>query len=136
MEGIGIKDFLNYKFLSNVQYAPDGKRAAFVVSNCNEEENCYESRLWLYDGAFRQLTDLGKEARFLWESDDTILFPAVRSAAEKKRAEAKEQFTSYYRLDLRGGEALPAFYFLAFFHRQRKRGCLLPGNLPRGKKAG
>lgn len=109
MEGIGIKDFLNYKFLSNVQYAPDGKRAAFVVSNCNEDENCYESRLWLYDGAFRQLTDLGKEARFLWESNDTILFPAVRSAAEKKRAEAKEQFTSYYRLDLRGGEALPAF---------------------------
>ena len=109
MEGIGIKDFLNYKFLSNVQYAPDGKRAAFVVSNCNEEENCYESRLWLYDGAFRQLTDLGKEAQFLWESGDTILFPAVRSAAEKKRAEAKERFTSYYRLDLRGGEAIPAF---------------------------
>ena len=109
MEGIGIKDFLNYKFLSNVQYAPDGKRAAFVVSNCNEEENCYESRLWLYDGAFRQLTDLGKEAQFLWESGDTILFPAVRSAAEKKRAEAKERFTSYYRLDLRGGEAIPSF---------------------------
>ena len=45
MEPIGIKDFLNYKFLSNVKYAPDGKRAAFVVYNCNEEENSYESRL-------------------------------------------------------------------------------------------
>lgn len=109
MEPIGIRDFLDYKYLSDVQYAPDGKRAAFVVSNCNEDENCYESRLWLYDGTFRQLTDLGKEARYFWEDENTILFPAVRSAEEKKRAEKKEQFTSIYRLDLRGGEAIQAF---------------------------
>ena len=109
MEPIGIKDFLDYKYLSNVKYAPDGKRAAFIVSNCNEEENSYESRLWLYDGAFRQLTDLGKESRYIWEDANTILFPAVRSKDEKKRAEKKEQFTSYYRLNLSGGEALHAF---------------------------
>ena len=109
MEPVQIKDFLNYKYLSDVKYAPDGKRAAFVVSNCNEDENCYESRLWLYDGTFRQLTDLGKEARYCWEDENAILFPAVRSAEEKKRAEKKEQFTSFYRLDLRGGEAIHAF---------------------------
>lgn len=84
--------------------------AAFVAARANEEENNYESRLWLYDGSsLRQLTDLGKESRFLWEDENHILFPAVRSAKEKKRAKAKEQFTSYYRLDIRGGEALPAF---------------------------
>lgn len=109
MEPIGIRDFLDYKYLSNVKYAPDGKRAAFVVSNCNETENSYESRLWLYDGTFKQLTDLGKESRYIWEDANTILFPAVRSEDEKKRAEKKEQFTSYYRLDLRGGEAIHAF---------------------------
>ena len=109
MEPIGIKDFLNYKYLSNVRYAPDGKRAAFVVSNCSEEENGYESRLWLYDGTLKQLTDLGKEARYFWEDENTILFPAVRSASEKKRAEKKEQFTSFYRLRLDGGEAVHAF---------------------------
>lgn len=109
MRKLELKDFLNYRFLSNLQYAPDGAKAAFVVSNCNEKENSYESRLWLWDGALRQLTDLGKESRFLWEDENHILFPAVRSAGEKKRAEAKEQFTSFYRLDLRGGEATPAF---------------------------
>ncbi len=109
MESVKINDFLHYRFLSNVRYAPDGKRAAFVVSNCNEEENGYESRLWLYDGTLRQLTDLGKEARYIWEDSDTILFPSVRSAAEKKRADQKEQFTSYYRLSLSGGEALHDF---------------------------
>lgn len=110
MESIALKDFLQYTFLSQPHYAPGGAHAAFVAARANEEENNYESRLWLYDGSsLRQLTDLGKESRFLWEDENHILFPAVRSAKEKKRAKAKEQFTSYYRLDIRGGEALPAF---------------------------
>ncbi len=108
MEAITQKDLLNYKFLSAVRFAPGGERAAFVVANSNEEENCYERRLWLYeDGALRQLTDLGKEGSFLWLDERRLIFPAVRSAKEKKRAEAKEAFTSYYVLDVCGGEALP-----------------------------
>lgn len=110
MEPLQLNDFLNYRFLSQPKFAPGGARAAFAVANCNEEENAYESRLWLWEGgALRQLTDLGKEAQYLWEDETHILFPAVRSTAEKKRAEAKEQFTPFYRLDVTGGEALPAF---------------------------
>lgn len=88
MEQLQLKDFLNYRFLSGVRYAPGGKRAAFVVANCNEEENSYESRLWMYDGQLRQLTDLGKEGQYVWEDETHILFPAVRSAAEQKRQKA------------------------------------------------
>jgi len=109
MRKLELKDFLNYQFLSDLKYAPGGRAAAFVVSCCNEEENTYESRLWLYDGGLRQLTDLGKERNFLWEDETHILFPAVRSAKEKKRQEAKDQFTAWYRLDITGGEAVPAF---------------------------
>ena len=109
MEAIGLKEFLNYRFLSQVRYAPDGKRAAFVVSNCNEEDNCYESRIWLYDGEIKPLTDVGKESSFIWLDENRLLFNAVRSAKEKKRAEKKDIFTSYYVLDVRGGEAMPAF---------------------------
>ena len=109
MEALKLKDFLNYRFLSGVQYAPDGGKAAFVVSNANEEENSYERRLWLWDGQLRQLTDLGKEGTFCWEDADHILFPADRSAKERKRREAREEFTAYYRLSMSGGEALPAF---------------------------
>ena len=109
MEALKLKDFLNYRFLSGVQYAPDGGKAAFVVSNANEEENSYERRLWLWDGQLRQLTDLGKEGTFCWEDANHILFPADRSAKERKRREAREEFTAYYRLSMSGGEALPAF---------------------------
>lgn len=110
MKQLALKDFLGYRFLSAIRHSPDGKRAAFVVSNCNEEEDSYESRLYLYEnGATRPLTDLGKEHSFIWQDDTHLLFPAVRSAKEKKRAEAKEQFTAYYLLDLSGGEAMSAF---------------------------
>ena len=110
MKAIQLKDFLQYRFLSGVRYAPDGKRAAFAVSNACEEENSYESRLYLLEGTtVRQMTDMGRERSFFWLDDTRILFPAVRTAAEKKRAESKEQFTSYYCLDVTGGEALHAF---------------------------
>ena len=108
MEPITQKDLLNYKFLSAVRFSPNGNRAAFVVANSNEEENSYERRLWLYEnGSLRQLTDLGKEGSFLWLDDKRLIFPAVRSAKEKKRAEAKEAFTAYYVLNVDGGEAVP-----------------------------
>ncbi len=108
MEPIKQTDLLQYKFLSGLRYAPGGERAAFVVASSNEEENCYERRLWLYEHhRVRQLTDLGKEGSFAWLDEDRLIFPAVRSAREKKRAEAKEEFTSYYVLDVHGGEALP-----------------------------
>ena len=108
MEAIKQQDLLNYRFLSNVRYAPGGQRGAFVVANTNEVENCYEQRLWLYEkGALRQLTDLGKEGSFLWLDDSRLIFPALRSPAEKKRAEQKDPFTAYYVLDVNGGEALP-----------------------------
>ena len=108
MKPIKQTDLLQFKFLSNLRFAPGGKRAAFVVANANLEENAYEQRLWLYEsGSLRQLTDLGKESGFVWLDENRLIFPAVRSAAEKKRAEAKDLFTAYYCLDLRGGEALP-----------------------------
>jgi len=110
MKAIAMSDILTYKYLSQPRFAPGGKRAAFVVSNANEEENSYESRLWLFeDGRIKPLTDIGKEGQFVWLDENRLMFPAVRSASEKKRAEAKEVFTSFYVLDVTGGEAMPFF---------------------------
>ena len=95
MKPIEQKDILTYRFLSEPRYNPAHTRAAFVVSAANEGENSYESRLWLYEnGAVKQLTDLGKERGYRWLDDDRLIFPAVRSASEKKRAESKDPFTS------------------------------------------
>ena len=83
MKAVARDDILRYRFLSELRAAPDGKRAAFVVSEANAEENNYESRLWLYEnGEVRQLTDLGQERGFAWLDDELLIFPACRSALQ------------------------------------------------------
>lgn len=110
MKQLKLDDFLSYRFLSNLNWSPEGTKAATVVTMCDAEENSYTSTIWLYkDHEWKQLTGLGKEAAYVWEDDTHILFPAVRSSAEKKQKEAGDQFTTYYRLSTEGGEAVKAF---------------------------
>ena len=108
MKPIELNDFLKYRFLSGLRYAPDHSRAAFAVSTANNENNCYDSCLWLWEhGQLRQLTALGKEKSFWWLDSDRLVFPAARTEDEKKQAESGVPQTTLYCLDLRGGEALP-----------------------------
>ena len=86
MTKIQIEDIAKYRFLSDVQYAPGGGAAAFVVSNADMEENDYERYIWLYEnGEIRQLTGLGKESGFAWLDDHRLIFPAVRSTSAEAR---------------------------------------------------
>lgn len=110
MKSVLAKDLLQYKFLSGVKAAPHTDRAAFVVSKANEGDNGYDSSIYLYEkGKTRRLTAMDKERSFLWENDTTLLFPALRSQQDKKRQEAGEIFTAFYRLSIDGGEAEKAF---------------------------
>ena len=110
MEALKLNQFYDYKFLSNVRWSPDGKQAAFCVAEADPEDNSYKANLWLFrDGQSRRLTGMDKEKGFFWEDDTHILFPAVRSDADKKRAEAGDIFTAFYRIATDGGEAVKAF---------------------------
>lgn len=110
MEKIALDEFLNYQFLSGVEFAPGSDVAAFVVKGADVDENSYKSSIWIREnGKVRKLTGLDKESTFIWEDPEHILFPAVRSAEERKRVEAKEIFTAYYRINIHGGEAEKAF---------------------------
>ncbi|MBO4290102.1 MAG: S9 family peptidase, partial [Lachnospiraceae bacterium] len=110
MQGLNIDQFFTYKFLSGLRFSPDGKRAVFTVTVANKDENGYDAYLYLYqDGAVKRLTALGSEKGAFWEDDTHLLFPAVRTKEEQKRAGMGDFFTSYYRLDVTGGEAMPAF---------------------------
>ncbi len=113
MKNIQLEDFTKYNFLSSLNYSPKGDTACFVVSNCNLEDNTYDSNLWLYDltlNKYHQLTAFNKERSYIWLQDnETILFQGVRDSKDKKKLEDGDEFTQFYKLNIRGGEAVKAF---------------------------
>lgn len=112
MENIKIDDFCNYKMFSKLNYSPDGKNICFVVKKALPEDNKYSSNLWIYrieDNSYFQLTSFNEESSYLWIDNDTILFNAVRDPKDKDKQENGEEFTQYYKININGGEALPAF---------------------------
>ncbi len=47
MRKIGLKDFYNYKYISSLTLSPEGDKLAYIVSSVNEEDNDYNSNLFM-----------------------------------------------------------------------------------------
>ena len=109
-ETLQLRDFLKYRFVSNVAYAQDGEHAAYVIATCDEKHNTYQQRLYVWDGkTHKQLTNGGKESMYLWEDKDTLLFSSLRDKQDQEAVENGEERTVFYRISLHGGEAIKAF---------------------------
>ena len=110
MKRVELEDFLQYRYLSGLTYAPDGQTAAWLVKEADFDKNGYQTSLWIdRNGKKTQLTAGDEENGFCWEDSEYILFPAYRTSEEKRRREAGELFTPYYRISIHGGEAQKAF---------------------------
>lgn len=112
MEKIKINDINKFKFLSNVKYSPDGLNACFVVHTPNEEDNKYNSNIWIYkveEEEFFQLTNSDAEASYFWKDNSNILFKSSRSLNGKEKNEDKHEKTQFYKINIHGGEAIKSF---------------------------
>lgn len=110
MKPLELKDFLQYRYLSSLTWAPGGGAAAFLVKEANLDKNGYDTHIWIHRGGKQtQLTAAGDETGLCWEDGKHILFPDLRTDADKKRRADGEQFTVFYRIGIDGGEALRAF---------------------------
>ena len=112
MRKLQMKDFLNYRFLSKLAYAPGGKHAAFVVSQMDWDENGYKSDIYVWSAGtekISRLTAFGDAKSFHWLSEGEMLFPAVRDARDRERQKNGEKFTVFYKISIHGGEAVEFF---------------------------
>lgn len=108
MENLKLKDFLDYKYLSNLEFSPNGENAGFVVNVTNYDDNNYQSNIWLLNNKtkkYSKLTSLNEERSFLWIDNSTIIFPAARDTKLKEKVSQGEKWTAYYSIDINGGEA-------------------------------
>lgn len=49
MENLELKDFADYKSLSNPTYSPDGENLAFNVHCTNLEDNKYDTDIFIWN---------------------------------------------------------------------------------------
>ncbi len=110
MKALNLDAFTNYAFLSGLRCGPEGG-LAFVTAKADTEENAYRRDLWYKpeQGGAIQLTTDGKSGGFLWDGPNTLLFSSGRDPEQKKRQEAGEEYTAFYRMNTQGGEAQKAF---------------------------
>ncbi len=112
MDAITTRDFEKLKGISELHASPDGKLAAFCVTQADVDENCYKTRLYLLElktGKCRALTEEGGAGYAFCDDGQGILFPALRNDADRQAVDRGEELTVYYRLPLSGGEACEAF---------------------------
>ncbi|MCI9570229.1 MAG: S9 family peptidase [Lachnospiraceae bacterium] len=96
-----LKDFMMYQYPTNLAMSPDGKHGAFAVVTVKENENRYDSNIWLYHtetGKSRPFTSGGRERNFVWMDNETILFSGNREKDNKDGS-------CLYALNIHGGEA-------------------------------
>lgn len=106
MSQLTVVDLVHYKFLSEVSFAPDGQKAAFVVKEADIEENDYQSTIWLYNFQHEklvQLTNSGEDEKLVWTPDGKhLLFVSQRGQQNDKQ---EEEETDIYKISIQGGEA-------------------------------
>ena len=107
MKRIEIDTFLKFQFLSNPQFSPDGTKIAFTVSVPDLGSNGYLADLYLYDletKSVSRITAGGDAKTWAWTPDNTLLFSAARTDAEKRDKE--NGITHLYEISPSGGEAV------------------------------
>jgi len=111
MKNLKLDDFTNFKFISSVNISPDAKNCAFVVTRIDIEENKYLSNIYIADENYKikKLTSFNEERKFLWKDKKTIIFTSLREKKDKEKAENGYPITSFYEINIEGGEANKIF---------------------------
>lgn len=94
---VQLRDFLEFRFLSDPEWDPSGRRCVFTVSRCCEEKDRYEKSIWCSDGQeLRELT--GGRSFLAWLDGDRFL------CGEPKGAERRGPYTKITCFDIRDGQ--------------------------------
>ena len=110
MKKVQLDDFLQFKFLSNLNVSKDGSRVLYVKHTPDKENDNYQSDIEMIDNNKTiSLTSSHDVSGYVFLDNDTIIFPTTREKSEKERLEKGEEFTSFYKLPLTGGESVKAF---------------------------
>ncbi len=85
MDTLRIDGFADLRYVNSVRVTPDAKRLVYSVITVDMQNNRYGNDLWTMDLATRgqrRLTSSGKEGRFDFMDDGSVLFASRRAVAD------------------------------------------------------
>lgn len=106
-----LEDFIDFKYLSDLKFSPDGEKLCFVQTETDLEDNNYKKFLWVHNLKTEKtykLTNNGKDGSYIWYDDETILFTSNREE-KKDNKENEKPKTVFYTININGGEAQKKF---------------------------
>ncbi len=112
MEKLSLDEFTRYRFLSGIEFSPNGLYTGFICHKIDLRENKYLSYIHVLDvdsGKVLKLTSNGKENSFIWKDENTIIFSSIRDKSDLERKKGGEIFTCFYEISIDGGEANKLF---------------------------
>ena len=111
MENLKLKDFVDYKSLSNPTFSPNGENIAFNVHSVNLEDNKYKTDIFIWNqiGGIKKLTWSSDVESFFWKDDRTLIFKSFRDIKDLEKKDSNQPLSPYYKIDIDGGEAQKAF---------------------------
>lgn len=129
MKKIEISDLNQICSPAAPQYGLDRQTLAFSVIQPDQKENSYRKNIWIMEPEkkARQLTHSEKDGAFIWDDVQTLLFISERDS-EKDSDKEKEE-TTFYRINIHGGEARKAFTIdrSVQFFKKLSDGCYCMG---------
>ena len=90
VQPVRIDDFASYRYVNSVRVAPDARRLVYSVISVDLRQNRYDNDLWTMDvatGEQRRLTGSGKEGRFDFMDDGSVLFVSRRGQQAAPKAD-------------------------------------------------
>lgn len=106
MKKVQLEQFTQYRFLSDLQCGSKEGQLAFVVTQANEK-NGYDSHIFLYDNG--NLKKLADGSNYIWDGEDTLLFPSLHEKEDKDAVAGGEERTAFYRISVSSGNIEKAF---------------------------
>ena len=103
MKELQLDQFTLYSFLHGINYSPSGKRAAFLKTNCDLENNSYKHYLFTYENdSFIPVADISPARNFFWQDEQHVVF--IKSQSETETVFAR------LNVDTKEQEVLPTMY--------------------------
>jgi len=96
MERIELDLFTKFKYISQMKSNPSQTAVAFLSAKADVEKNKYVYEMYKIENyKMSKVFNLRTHGQFIWEDDQTVLFPYEKNKTEEKIT--KDLYTIYYR---------------------------------------